>query len=122
MRKAKYSDSFQRFFEAYLVCALGISTDGDTPLDKNHTVEDIAPETKAKMEADCKAFFKKNSRLFKGQNGNAGHDFWLTRNGHGCGFWDGSWLKHGERLTEACKAFGECELYVGDDGKIYSCR
>lgn len=118
MRQDKYDDSFRRFFEAYLVCALWSSTDGDDPLDKKYTVEDIAPETKAKMEADCKAFFKKNNRLFKGMNANAGHDFWLTRNGHGAGFWDGSWEKHGEKLIKESKAFGECDLYVSD-GKIY---
>lgn len=24
----------------------------------------------------------------------AGHDLWLTRNGHGAGFWDGDWRDH----------------------------
>lgn len=51
--------------------------------------------------------------------GSAGHDFWLTRVGHGAGFWDGDWPIHGDALTEICKKFGEVDLYVGDDGKIY---
>ena len=38
----------------------------------------------------------------------AAHDFWLTRNGHGAGFWDRDLPGDlGERLTAACKAFGE---------------
>lgn len=38
----------------------------------------------------------------------AGRDFWYTRNGHGCGFWDGDWPKDiGEKLTDAAKSFGE---------------
>jgi hypothetical protein len=50
----------------------------------------------------------------------AGHDFWLTRNGHGAGFWDGEWYKEvGERLTKASKAFGEVNIYVGDGDLIY---
>jgi hypothetical protein len=51
----------------------------------------------------------------------AGHDFWLTRNGHGAGFWDGDLSEDvGNALTEAAKKFGECHLYVGDDGQIYT--
>jgi hypothetical protein len=49
------------------------------------------------------------------------HDFWLTRNRHGAGFWDGEYklseFDHvyenlGDRLTELAKGFGECNLYV----------
>jgi len=50
----------------------------------------------------------------------AGHDFWLTRNGHGAGFWDGDWQEPaGAELSKASKAFGEINLYVSDDGKLY---
>jgi hypothetical protein len=28
-------------------------------------------------------------------------------------------IEPGERLTRASKAFGGCDLYVGDDGKLY---
>lgn len=50
----------------------------------------------------------------------AGHDFALTRNGHGAGFWDGDWPKEiGERLTLASKSYGSQHLYVGDDKLIY---
>ena len=49
-----------------------------------------------------------------------GHDFWLTRNGHGAGFWDGDYEKEiGIKLTELSQQFGECHAYVGDDNKIY---
>lgn len=59
----------------------------------------------------------------------AGHDFWLTRNGHGTGFWD-HYLEFsdddreqvrtiGKLLTDASHKFGQCDLYAGDDGKIY---
>ena len=46
------------------------------------------------------------------------HDFWLTRNGHGTGFWDGDYPETGDRLTELAKKFGECNLYVTDDNEI----
>ena len=51
-----------------------------------------------------------------------GHDFWLTRNGHGAGFWDRPEI-YGETecntLTEYAKTFGAKDTYVGDDGMIY---
>lgn len=51
----------------------------------------------------------------------AGHDFWMTRNGHGVGFWDGDWSEPaGSRLDEITKAFPQVDLYRGDDGRIYS--
>lgn len=51
----------------------------------------------------------------------AAHDFWLTRNGHGVGFWDGDWSEPaGSRLDEIAKAFPSVDLYRGDDGRIYS--
>jgi hypothetical protein len=49
----------------------------------------------------------------------AGHNFWLTREGHGSGFWDEDMDEVGERLTELSEKFGEGGLYVGDDGKVY---
>jgi len=49
----------------------------------------------------------------------AGHDFWLTRNGHGAGFWDGDY-EHGDKLTEIIHSnFRGTYIYKGDDGVIY---
>jgi hypothetical protein len=52
----------------------------------------------------------------------AGHDFWLTRNGHGCGYWDGDWPKGvAEGLDRLARSFGAFDLYLGDDGLIHGC-
>lgn len=55
--------------------------------------------------------------------GQIGHDFWLTRNGHGAGFWDrfstGLGASFGRHLTENAKPYGESHIYAGDDGKVY---
>lgn len=48
------------------------------------------------------------------------HDFWLTRNGHGAGFWDRGLGRVGDVLTQLSKPYGECWLYLGDDGKVYA--
>lgn len=36
----------------------------------------------------------------------AGHDFWLTRCGHGAGFWDRGFGALGERLSQAARDYG----------------
>jgi hypothetical protein len=121
------------FTQAYVECALWSSTDESTPsggypLDKNYTIADIDPAALAIMALDCRKFQDAHGAMIDSAEMNrpsdhraaAGHDFWLTRNGHGCGFWDGDWAEPaGETLTEASKRFGECNLYVGDDGKVY---
>lgn len=42
--------------------------------------------------------------------GSIGHDFCLTRNGQGAGFWDRGLGHLGEYLTEAAKSFGTHEV------------
>ena len=120
------------FTKAYIEAALWSSNDdnGD-PFDENYTVDDISLETKMKMTVDCINFQKDNKvnldKAYKLYPENewtneeqAGHDFWLTRNGHGCGFWDRGIGDVGDRLTNICKEFGVFDIYVGDNGEIYS--
>lgn len=55
----------------------------------------------------------------------AGHDFWLTRNGHGAGFWDRIELEAdglGDQLTELCghgTEFPGVDVCAGDDGEAH---
>ena len=114
------------FTAAYIEAALWSSTDnsnnqGGEPLDANYGLDDIAPETRAAIHEDCLAFQRDHAEDIGGDLERAGHDFWLTRNHHGCGFWDGDWEDNiGQRLTTASNAYGDFDLYVGDDGLIYA--
>jgi hypothetical protein len=114
----KYRDEFVR---GYIECALWSSNDGEgTPLDDDHGPDDIATESIMRMTLDCDAFMSEQSHDLEGiEPGQAGHDFWLTRNGHGAGFWDRGLGALGERLSDAAKACGTSDLYIGDDGTIY---
>jgi hypothetical protein len=47
-----------------------------------------------------------------------GMDIWLTRNGHGSGFFDHTYDNENE-LTDAARKLGSVDLYIGDDGKLY---
>lgn len=117
------------FTRAYIECALWSSTTGedDTPMDREHSAEDIAPEALDQIVADCEKFQSDNAKWITRDfsykvnfTEQAGHDFWLTRNGHGSGFWDGDWTDEaGTALTDAAKGFETVDLYVGDDGKVY---
>ena len=46
----------------------------------------------------------------------AAHDFILTRNHHGAGFWDGGWAAPwGDRLTTLAHTFPQLESYLDDN-------
>lgn len=128
----------EKFFAAYVQTALWSSNDnadesGGEPFDFNYTESDIAPATLEAMKADCAKFLDCWGKLIEAAvatgdvkcgpdfdvDERAGHDFWLTRNGHGAGFWDGDWPEpFADQLTYAAKTFGEFDLYLGDDGSI----
>lgn len=116
-----------KFTRQYLITALWSSNDesteeGGDPMDKNYDLSDFSDETIAKAVADCAKFQELAGEMLDEHDDDemAPHDFWLTRNGHGAGFWDGDWPVNGDRLTGLCKFFGEIDLYIGDDGEIYS--
>ena len=45
----------------------------------------------------------------------AGHDFALTRNGHGAGFWDRGLGEMGDMLTKECEPYGEHHVIIEVD-------
>lgn len=49
----------------------------------------------------------------------AGIDFWLTRNGHGAGFWDRDLGEIGDKLTAAAETYRELGVYLGDDEQVH---
>lgn len=47
-----------------------------------------------------------------------GHDLWLTRNGHGAGFWDRGLGELGDNLSDHARIMGEACTYVADSGEL----
>lgn len=118
------------FFNSYVECSLWASAlDSEQP---GLSTGDYSIALLDAMRADCDAFYDTNEDAINcegapsandgtGVDGMAGHDFWLTRCGHGAGFWDGDWPEPAAHaLTNASKAFGNVDLYVGDDGQVYA--
>jgi hypothetical protein len=102
------------FISAYIECALWT----DAPDDRAGI---LAEETRRTMKADAEAFYNAHATLIENNPRQAGHAFWLTRNRHGAGFWDGDWPEPmATVLTEASHAAGERDLYCDSDGLIYT--
>jgi hypothetical protein len=111
------------FFEAYVECALWSSMDDEgEPLDM-HETSVFCHNT---MLNDCRMFTDRNyDKLMEALEhsgytlAKAGHDFWLTRNHHGAGYWDRGLGKVGDRLAYSAEVEGSVDLYVGDDGLVH---
>ncbi len=119
--------SESEFVRGYVYAMLELSCGPDAEPDmRDGTMADLADETVDRIHADCRNFQGKAAaalaeayeRGYSEQQ--AGIDFWLTRNGHGAGFWDREQLRGelGERLSAMCR-HSDIDLYRGDDGKLY---
>lgn len=103
----------------------GIS-DGDS-FDDHFGPEDLSPETIAELRTDVEGFLGLDAVREAldalgddaPDDGQIGHDFILTRNRHGVGFWDRGYGEPGRTLTTWAKTFGTIGLTLGDDGKVY---
>lgn len=108
----------ETFLDAYITCALWSSLDEkDEPLENRYSQKDLSKDTLQVMTEDCHVF-QRMARMLLSQTPEtygeetAGHDFWLTRNRHGAGFWDRDLGEVGEKLTELAHLFGEQNLVV----------
>ena len=112
--------TMQTFLDSYIATAIWSSLDdAGIPLDDAKYADvELSAATRAAMSADCAAFLERATPIIQGfpaeyPDSQLGHDFWLTRNRHGSGFWDGDYPKLlGEKLTVTAYSFGECNLYV----------
>ena len=127
------------FARHYLIAALWSSVDDDgEPMDSNYSLYDFAPEALQKAQDDCDAFQEEAEELLSlayesdhyvsmqsypdcdGKiDSAAGHDFWLTRNSHGTGFWDRGDEPFWKELSKVAKRQRSCDVYVVDDGQLH---
>jgi len=123
------------FTVGYLECALWAmpGEEGNENPGDGVSFFELPAEVLQTAKTVCERFQAENAAVLeqayahgiRGVNGwtvqeQAGHDFHLTRNGPGAGYWDGDYPKEmGDKLTAAAKAYGENDLYTGDDGRLY---
>jgi len=103
----------------YMECAAWSSTDENgEPLDPYQ----FSDEAEKRMQADLNSFCEEMTPELEEAYDEAGgtpeqfaHDFWLTRNGHGVGFWDRGLGEIGDKLTKMSKVHGSCNLYLNEE-------
>lgn len=119
-----------KFLAGYLEAALRSSVEDantdQTFQDLGYTTNDLSPVGIKEATEDCEAFRVIAWHDFKGalqytDAEHLGQDFWLTRNGHGTGFWDRSELPeyYRKRLTDLAEMFGPAHPYLDTAGRIY---
>lgn len=107
--------NLDEFTEAYFECLCWVgfyypteSSEGE-PLDDSKASplwSDLPERIQMQILSDCGSFQEMAGTLIEGEEDKAGHDFCLTRNGHGAGFWDGDWPSpDGMELTRMSKTF-----------------
>ncbi len=115
------------FIAGYIECAIWLLRDDEgEPLDHAYDDSDLSEEALGALQEDCEEFINGNLdvlgsviEVFDYNVYQAGNDFFLTRNGHGAGFWDRGLGEAGDALSEAARVYGTSELYVGDDELLY---
>ena len=136
------SEAYKSLIDAYIETLLWSSTDDDgTPIDRKYGIRHVNTDDRDKIESDIKKFeslvdasvigtFENINDLTGNDYSRIMHDFVLTRNGCGAGFWDGDYdvnilddsnnilCNIGDKLTELCKHFNTVDVYIGDDGNL----
>ena len=127
------SPDFAAFLAGYTEALLWSSSDTTADGEEvNLDQFELSTAGADKCRADCLAFFVANhadlveaAGCYRGREQHdgmalAGHDYALTRNRHGAGYWDGDLPDDlGGRLTEASDKAGEVRPCLGDDGEVY---
>lgn len=119
-------DERDEFTSAYVECALwcgvmdGRSEELNSYDGNDLDDSDLTDAARLQLISDAHAFVESHISDIRRSGlefSQAGHDFWLTRNRHGAGFWD---RKHRgamedvalDRLAEASHAYGEMDLIL----------
>lgn len=115
MKTTKTASDFRTFVDSYISSLYWL------PLEEEPGVKPgkLAFRELREVVSDCRGFWFNNPECHH-DPARAGHDFYLTRNRHGAGFWDGDW-KDGEKLTEAAHTWGSQFLMVARDGSVSLC-
>jgi hypothetical protein len=89
-----------------------------------YAADDFTPGAAREVEEDLYGFvtscLAERPDAFAGMEpSQVGHDFILTRQRQGAGFWDRGLGERGTWLTTMAQSFGDQGAMVGDDGKVY---
>ena len=138
----KYQDYIETFTTAYFEALLWAEHDIDDKdndlLDDRYGIEDIDQQSRDEARAECDLFLAISGEYIEaatlhgeyadrsGQGLHmreaieiAGHDFLLTRNGHGVGFWDRGLGAIGDNLSAIAESFGSVYIFSNGTNTFY---
>jgi hypothetical protein len=121
--------TFTRAYAAALLWSstvmIGEDVDNDSEYADEYS-EQCSKELCEHILTDCLNFMREYSALIYTaamlpdyDMSQAGHDFALTRNSHGVGYWHRGLGDIGDELTDAAEKAGSVYLYLGDDQLLY---
>lgn len=138
-----YTDEeMEEWFTSYVGCALWSShnydsdadsksfdPDASESMDGDYDSDDLTPESAASCREDIVDFIHSctsqgidlaaiGGNPQWGAHEQHAHDLWLTRNGHGAGFWDRGYGEVGDKLSEIAKLMGSKDASPAGDGKV----
>lgn len=123
-------DGFRHYLATALWTGMYVPAESqdEEPLDEYvDRVDDLPQDVREELRTDWEDFLAAHEddvrefmRVTGTDLGQVAHDFHLTRNGHGAGFWDRGAGDVGEVLTKASKPYGPAELmgYLDESGGV----
>jgi len=113
-------DSVYLALKGYLHCALWTEE-----LDNEYDISDVDSLSAEQARDDVDKFLDElddydllDELVSNMDYDSIGHDFWLSRNGHGAGFFDRGLEDVGDEIQKICGEFGNKSVYV-ENGNIY---
>jgi hypothetical protein len=117
----------QTILNSYLTCALWASsfynddTKVDVEFDTIYDITDFTDEFIKSAILDVHNFVNDCGNMLDAwDDTQIGHDFWLTRCGHGAGFWDRD-LPYGNEISKLVghgTKYPNIDLFITDDNKV----
>ena len=111
--------NIDEILNSYIETAIWAEESNENDL-KGKTINDFNEESVANSKIEIYNFIKKAQQeapdeLSTYDSKALGHNLWLSRNGHGAGFFD----DNNDKLQNLARSIKPVDIYLGNDGKVY---
>ncbi len=112
-----------QYYSQFFDTMIWADIDGSDDIENDYDVWDIDKLTLTRLIEDLDYFFEQAEDILEASDydhDKACHDFYLTRQGHGAGFWEADHCtkEQGEKLTEIAESLGSLCI-IEDNGYLY---
>jgi hypothetical protein len=118
--ESEQEHDYNEILSSYLETAIWADAEEDDEQMKSKTIHDFDPQSKDNALKDIQAFVKQAGQIAPEElktysDKQLGHNLWLSRNGHGAGFFDDK----NNKLQDIARNMKGKYIYSGDDHNIY---